>query len=73
MPPVFGDAYVFVKPTTGWKSSTETGKLVPSDASTVAALYGGSVAVSGNTIAVGKPGSTSSVGAPREWVRFTFF
>ena len=52
----YGSAYVFVKPTTGWKSSTETGKLVPSDASTVGA-HGNSVAVSGNTIAVGAPGS----------------
>jgi hypothetical protein len=58
-PGIFGNAYVFVKPTTGWKSSTETGKLVPSDASIGSSepnhLYGWSVAVSGNTIAVGAP------------------
>jgi hypothetical protein len=49
-----GAAYVFVKPASGWASATETAKLSPSDG-----MYdwefGASVAISGNTIAVGAP------------------
>jgi hypothetical protein len=47
-----GAAYVFVKPSTGWTDMTETAKLTASDGSGQD-LFGGSVAVSNNTIAVG--------------------
>jgi hypothetical protein len=46
-----GQAYVFVKPATGWTNMTETAKLIPSDSN--AGLFGSAVSVSGNTAAVG--------------------
>jgi len=45
-------AYVYVKPKDGWKNTTETAKLTPTDAS---AWFGQSVAISGDTIVVGSP------------------
>ena len=47
-----GTVYVFVKPSTGWTNMTQTATLTPSD-SPIA--FGASVAISGNTIAVGAP------------------
>src|SRR5262249_33803590 len=47
-------AYVFVKPAAGWADVTETAKLTASDQATVQ-LITNSVAVSGNTVVVGKP------------------
>jgi len=47
-----GAAYVFVKPTGGWVSATETGKLIASDAAPDDQL-GFFVAISGGTIVVG--------------------
>jgi len=46
-----GAAYVFVKPQSGWSSMTQTAKLTASDASSDA-LFGWSVAINGNTIAI---------------------
>lgn len=50
-----GAAYVFVKPSSGWVSSTETAKLTASDG---AEGFGVSVSVSGGTIVVGAPYAT---------------
>lgn len=47
-----GCAYVFVKPPSGWVSTTETARLTASDGAAFDAL-GGSVAISGNTIVAG--------------------
>jgi hypothetical protein len=49
-----GEAYVFVKPASGWTNMTETGILSDSDG-LGCDYYGYSVGVSGNTVAVGKP------------------
>lgn len=49
-----GAAYVFVEPTTGWVSMTQTGKLTASDGLAGDRL-GNFVGVSGNTIAAGAP------------------
>ena len=54
-------AYVFVKPPTGWENAQPTARLTPSDA-TGSNQFGASVAISGNTIAVGAP-LQSNVGA----------
>ncbi len=48
-----GEAYVFVKPASGWTNMTETGILSESDPAQCD-LYGYSIAVSGNTVVVGK-------------------
>lgn len=46
-----GAAYVFVKPSSGWSNMTQVAKLTPSNG--VANFYfGGSVAISGNTIVI---------------------
>ena len=50
-----GSAYVFVKPGGGWANATQTAKLTASDG-TDADFFGGSVAISGDTIAVGAYG-----------------
>src|SRR5439155_9243118 len=42
------ETYVFVKPSTGWGSSTESAKLAPSNGT----AGFGAVAISGNTIAI---------------------
>lgn len=47
-----GAAYVFVKPAGGWSNATENAKLTASDGVDGDA-FGNSVAISGNTIAVG--------------------
>ncbi len=47
-------AYVFVKPTGGWKNMTETAKLTASDNPKKAGGYH-AVAISGNTIIAGEP------------------
>jgi hypothetical protein len=46
-----GQAYVFVKPATGWSNMTETAKLTSSDSN--AGWFGVTVSVSGNTVAIG--------------------
>jgi hypothetical protein len=57
-----GEVYVFVEPSGGWTSMTETAKLNPSDATTscsaqVYCTFGGSVAVSSNTVVAGSGGN----------------
>lgn len=66
-----GAAYVFVKPSTGWTNMTETAKLTASDEEQFD-LFGNSVAISGDTIAVGArnhPFSGSKSGAAYVFVR----
>jgi hypothetical protein len=50
-----GEAYVFVKPSQGWKNMTQTARLNASDG---AAYFGLTVSVSGNTVVVGSPAVT---------------
>jgi len=61
-----GAAYVFVEPSGGWKSATETAKLTGSD-SVVGDDFAYNVAIIGNTIAASAPnamiGSTNLEGA----------
>lgn len=52
-----GAAYVFVEPSGGWKSMTETAKLTGSD-SVVGDDFAYSVAIIGNTIAASAPNAT---------------
>ncbi len=47
-----GAAYVFVKPTSGWTTMTETAKLTASDGAE-SDYFGISISISGNTIVVG--------------------
>jgi FG-GAP repeat len=49
-----GEAYVLVKPGSGWANATETAKLVASDGRP-GDLFGGAVAISGDTIVVDAP------------------
>jgi hypothetical protein len=66
-----GAAYVFVKPPTGWTNMSETAKLT--DSSSTFDGFGTSVAISGNTVAVGAPlvqvGSNHGQGAVYVFVR----
>ena len=50
--PDSGSAYLFTKPATGWDNATETAKLTASDGA-AGDYFGHSVAVSGDTVAVG--------------------
>ena len=52
-----GEAYVYVKPDSGWVDATQTATLLPSNAncSSIGCAFGASVAVSGNTVVVGAP------------------
>jgi hypothetical protein len=47
-----GSAYVFTKPVTGWKDTTQTAKIIPSDGA-AADNFGSSVSISGDIIVVG--------------------
>jgi hypothetical protein len=49
---VSGAAFVFTKPKNGWVNMTQAATLIPSDKA-LACNFGGSVAISGNTIVVG--------------------
>jgi len=64
-----GEAYVFVKPAGGWHNMTETAKLTASDG-TATDLFGWSVGMSGDTVAVGAPqfGSISDPGPGKAYV-----
>lgn len=55
-----GEAYVFVKPLSGWKNMIQTARLTPSDHG---AGFGASVAIGGNVIVVGAPQANQSQGA----------
>ena len=57
-----GTAYVFVEPTGGWVSSTQTAELTASDG-TGSADFGFSSAISGNTVLVGAPNAAAGKGA----------
>lgn len=48
-----GEAYVYVKPASGWRSMTETAKLAASDSNKGPGWFGSAVSVDGDTIAVG--------------------
>ena len=50
--PESGSAYVFVRPSTGWASTTQTAKLTASDGARID-RFGHSVAVEGETVVVG--------------------
>ncbi|HTA26134.1 MAG TPA: hypothetical protein VK763_21560 [Terriglobales bacterium] len=50
-----GEAYVFVKPSKGWKNMTETARLLASDGGAFFD-FGTGISVSGNTVVVGAPG-----------------
>jgi len=62
-------AYVFVKPTNGWKSTTETAKLTASRGTGFKLGY--SVSIGGNAIAVGAPARGSDNGAVYVYVKPT--
>ncbi len=49
-----GAAYVFAKPAGGWTNMTQTARLTASDG-VMGDQFGGSVAISGDTVAVGAP------------------
>ena len=55
-----GAAYVYVKPASGWVNATETAKLTQSECANGTCYLGGSVAISGNTIAAGAPFGNSA-------------
>jgi trimeric autotransporter adhesin len=57
-----GEAYVFVKPQTGWTNMTESAELKPSDEG---GSLGASIATNGTTVVAGVP----SAGAPRRKVQ----
>ncbi|MBA3913785.1 MAG: hypothetical protein H0X25_07995 [Acidobacteriales bacterium] len=59
-----GAAYVFVKPAGGWHNMTQTAKLTPSDGQSLD-TFGASVAIRGDTIAVGAPCHPHSAGRCR--------
>lgn len=65
-----GAAYVFVAPQTGWVNATQTAELTPSDG-IINDLFGTSVSIAGNTVAVGAPGSDAGTGAAYAYVEPT--
>lgn len=65
-----GAAYVFVEPGTGWTNTTQTAELTASDG-VANAYFGTSVAISGNTILVGAPGTTINSN-PRQGSAYVF-
>ena len=56
-----GEAFVFVKPASGWVSSHQTATLTASDGA-FGDIFGASVAISGNTAVIGAPHHNSSQG-----------
>lgn len=54
-----GAAYLFVKPASGWTSMTETAKLTASDGARDD-YFGRSMAITGDTVVVGRPGSNTT-------------
>jgi trimeric autotransporter adhesin len=65
-----GAAYVFVRPTRGWRSETEAAKLTASDGAGNDRL-GRSVALSGSTVVAGAPGATVN-GNPQQGATYVF-
>jgi hypothetical protein len=60
---VHGVAYIFVKPASGWANMTETAKLTASDGVS-AGLFGGAVALNGDTAVVGAPATFNVPDSP---------
>ena len=54
-------AYIFVKPSSGWKDMTQTAELTASDGQ--GGFFGDSVSISGNTVAVGAEHVANSSGS----------
>jgi uncharacterized protein (DUF2345 family) len=63
-----GEAYVFVKPASGWTNMTETARLTPSDG-VEGDTFGYSVGISGNTVVVGALGALNLQGAAYVYVK----
>ena len=63
-----GSAYVFVRPSTGWKGShTQTAELTATDGASLD-FFGDGLAIRGNTIAVGASGKNNNTGAAYVYV-----
>jgi hypothetical protein len=54
-----GSAYVFTKPSGGWKDTTENAKLLPSDGATYK-YFGGTVSIFENDIVIGAAGDSEN-------------
>jgi hypothetical protein len=65
-----GAAYVFVKPAKGWSNMTQTAELTASDRQN-GDYFGGSVAISGNTIVVSASEATVN-GNPEQGAAYVF-
>jgi len=63
-----GAAYVFVKPSTGWKNMTQRAELKSTQANQI---YGFSVATDGDTAIVGAGGANQGIGAAFVYVKPT--
>ena len=63
-----GAAYVFVKPSGGWISATQTAELTPSDG-VAGESFGFSVSLDGDTLAVGAIGANGNLGSAYVFVR----
>jgi hypothetical protein len=61
-----GAAYVFVKPSTGWKNMTQSAEFKSTQANQI---YGFSVATDGNTAIVGAVGANQGIGAAFVYVK----
>ena len=61
-----GAAYVFVKPSTGWKNMTQRAELKSTKANQI---YGFSVATDGKTAIVGAVGANQGIGAAFVYVK----
>jgi hypothetical protein len=61
-----GAAYVFVRPSTGWKNMTQTAEFKSTQANQI---YGFSVATDGNTAIVGAVGAQQGIGAAFLYVK----
>lgn len=57
-----GEAYLFTKPASGWKTKTQTARLTISAGSNPDDFFGGEVAVSGNTVVVSDYGRYNRAG-----------
>jgi hypothetical protein len=62
-----GEAYVFVKPSNGWKNMTETATLLASDG-TPGCAFGAGVGISGSTVVVGAYGGGNNGGVGSAYV-----
>jgi hypothetical protein len=62
-----GRSYIFIKPTGGWKTGTETAELTPSDGSSTD-YFGSSASISGNTVVIAAFGVDDYQGAAYVYV-----